>query len=101
MRDVTEVLGGRRTPRQFTGPQPAKVVRVAGNDLFVELNTLRGAEFSARWSQPLAPHSHSDPDGQTGDYTPPTPPPGTACLVLFADAGVADAWVVAFDRWPA
>lgn len=101
MRDVTDVLGGRRTTRQFAGPQVAKVVREAGGVLYVELKALPGAEFAARWSQPLAPHSHTDPDGPTGTYTPPPPPVGTACLVLFADAGVADAWVVQFDGWPA
>jgi hypothetical protein len=86
MRDATDVLGGRRPTRQFPGPQPAKVVRVAGDQLFVELNGLRGAEFQARWSRPTSTVE---------------PPAGTACLVMFADAGVADAWVVAFDRWPA
>lgn len=101
MRDVTDVLGGRRPTRQFPGPQVAKVVRVTDGTLFVELKALPGAEFAARWSQPLAPHHHSDPDGETTTYTPPPPPSGTACLVLFADAGVADPWVVQFDGWPA
>jgi hypothetical protein len=86
MRDVTDVLGGRRALRQFAGPQPAKVVRVAGSALYVELKALPGAEFAVRWSRPTSTVE---------------PPAGTACLVMFADAGVADAWVVAFDRWPA
>lgn len=91
----------QRTAAQFPGPQPAKVTRVVGSNLYVELDNARGLEVECKWSRPLAAHSHSDPDGATGTYTPPAPPTGTRCLVLFSDLGMVDAWVVAWNGWPA
>lgn len=87
--------------RQFDRPQPARVLRVAGSRLFVELDGVRGLEVEARWSRPLAPHSHTVTTSTSSTYTPPDPPAGTRCLLLFAGQGVADAWVVAWSGWPA
>lgn len=76
----------RTVDRQFTGPQPATVLRSTGGRLFVELDAIRGLEIEVKWSRPSSTV---------------TPPKGTRCLVLFAGGGVADAWVVAFSSWPA
>lgn len=86
---------------QFPGPQAAQVVRVDGERLYVKLDAAPALEVEVSWSRPLAAHSHTDPDGPTGLYTPPNPPVGTRCLVLFTDRGVADGWVVAWKGWPA
>lgn len=88
--------------RQLDGPQPASVRRVTGGLLFVELEAAKDFEVGpCAWSRPLAAHSHTDPDGETGIYSPPDPAAGTRCLLLFAGDGISDPWVVAWDGWPA
>jgi hypothetical protein len=95
-----------RPARQFDGPQAGRVLRVdAGGRLFVTLDAL-GADVEVgpvRWARPLAPHSHTDPDGTSSTYTPPAPPAGTPVLVLFARGrdGSSTPWAAAFDGWPA
>lgn len=75
----------QRRESQASGPQPATVRRVDGRGLFVELDRLGSGRV-------IGPARY----GPAG-----SPPTGTRCLVLFADAGVAEPWVVAFDGWPA
>lgn len=91
----------RMPAQQFAGPQPAKVLRVSGGQLFVALDAATTLEVEAKWARPLAAHSHTATDIATSVYTPADPPAGTRCLVLFAGEGVTDAWVVAWSSWPA
>lgn len=83
------LLGDRTRPRQqFRGPQPATVNRLDGADLYVELAALPDVEVGpCRWSKP--------------DATTAAPAVGTACLVQLVGDGLGDAWVIAWDRWPA
>lgn len=78
----------RRRGRQVEGPRTATVRRSDGGRLLVTVDGLGDDRLigPCRWARP-------DGAGQ--------PPAGTRCLVLFADAGVGDPWVVAFDGWPA
>lgn len=89
-----------RPPRQFDGPQEGAVLSVSpAGELFVTVDAL-GRDVRVgpcRWARPLEAHQH----GAGTLYTPPLPPVGTRCLVLFAGAGAGRPWVAAFDGWPA
>ena len=88
---------------QFTTPQEGVVLRVAGGRCYVKLNRFPTVEHACRFSRPVAKHrhEHGDPAGTTGENVVADPSPGTRCLVVFADRGIASPWVVAFDGWPA
>lgn len=96
------VLGTPRPRRQFTGPQPAAVVRVTDGALYVELDALPDVEVGpCAWSRPLPPHRHADPDGLTGETVSADPPAGTRCLVALVGDGLGGPWLLAWDGWPA
>lgn len=98
MRELERVLGvGKTKQQQFPRPQVATVRKVTGTDLYVEVDGL--VHGPCRWGRPAA-HSHSNPEGGlTGMTNLATPPIGTECLVSFADDGIADPWVIAWDGW--
>lgn len=104
--DRRDVLGLPRTaPRQFPGPQPARVRRAGPAGLYVELDAQPGVEVGpCSWGRPLPQttnHAHGATSTVTLTYDNGFPPGGTRCLVVFTDAGLADPWVTAFDGWPA
>lgn len=78
------VLGERPVRRQYDGPQPAKVVRVTGGELWVALESAPTVEHRCSWAGPRGLSA---------------PPAGARCLVLFAGAGVADPWVTVIAGW--
>lgn len=91
---LEQLVTDRRTARPaFPRPQRARVTRtVAPSSVYVALDALPDVEHGpCAWQQPPA----------AGTAPRPLPPAGTACLVYFAGDGIADPWLVTFDRWPA
>lgn len=98
-RDMVELLypGRGGEERQFEGPQEGVIAKVQGNRVWF---TLPDFDSQQLFGPATLPRQVVEPASSGADaphtHTVEKPKKGDRCLVLFADGGIGNPWVIAW-----